>query len=101
MSERSNKTIAKIGWGLLGFTLLCYFLVALIATLQGDGGFGVSHSFSGKPSFFIPAAVLPAFFIAFAIGIYWLIKRVKNKRKQPNLTVERDASRHSRSRPSP
>ena len=99
MSERSNKTIAKVGWGLLGFTLLCYFAIALIATLEGDGGFGVAHSFSGKPSFFIPAAVLPGFFIAFAIGIYWLFKRVKNKRKQPNLTVERDAAKARR--PSP
>ena len=93
MTERSNKTIIRIGWGLLGFILLCYFVVALVATIEGDGGFGVSHSFSGKPSFFIPAAVLPAFFIAFAIGIYWLIKRVKNKRKQPNLTVKRDCAK--------
>ena len=99
MTERSNKIIVKIGWGLLGFIFLCYFAVALIATLEGDGGFGVSHSFSGKPSFFIPAAVLPAFFIAFAIGIYWLIKRVKRKFKQPNLTVERDAAKARR--PSP
>jgi len=99
MSEQRNKTIIKIGWGLLGFILLCYFIVALVATLEGDGGFGVSHSFSGKPSFFIPAAVLPAFFIAFAIGIYWLIKRVKNKHKQPNLTVKRDGAKARRPLP--
>lgn len=92
MSEQRNKTIIKIGWGLLGITLLCYFAVSLIATLEGDGAFGVAHSFSGKPSFFMPSAVLPAFFIAIAIGIYWLLKRVRKNRKLPKIMAVKDAS---------
>ena len=77
----NNKTIVKMGWGLLGFILACYFLVALISVFQGDGDFMVAHSFSGKASVFSPMVVLPTFVIAIAIGIYWVGKVISKKLK--------------------
>ena len=77
----NNKAIVKIGWGLLGFILVCYFLVALISVYQGDGGFMVAHSFSGKPSVFSPMIALPTFVIAIVIGIYWMGKVISKKLK--------------------
>jgi amino acid transporter len=85
----NNKTIVKIGWGLLGFILACYFLVALISVFQGDGGFMVAHSFSGKPSVFSPMVVFPTFVIAIAIGIYWvgkvISKKLRSKRNENGI----------------
>jgi len=71
----SKPTIVKVGYVLVGIAFASMLAVAIIATFEGSGAFGVSHQASGRPAVFLPVVYIPFLLALIAIGAYWLIRR--------------------------
>ena len=92
MSSSVKRKVVLLGIALLGIVVGSYFAVALVATSEGDGGLYVAHSFSGRPSFFLPMAVIPLLVAIFGVAIYWLWRKIGNLPKtesEPNPALKR------------
>ena len=92
VSSSVKRNIVRVGIALLGIIVVSYFAVALIATFEGSGGFSVAHSFSGRPSFFLPMAAVPLLVAIVGIAIYWLWRKIGNLPKdesEPNPALKR------------
>jgi len=76
-----KRNIVRVGIVLLGVIVVSYFAVALIATFEGDGGFSVAQSFSGRPSFFLPIAAIPLLVAVVGIAIYWVWRKLSKDPK--------------------
>jgi hypothetical protein len=92
VSSSVKRNIVRAGIALLGIVVVSYFVVALIATFEGSGGFSVAHSFSGRPSFFLPIAAVSLLVAIVGIAIYWLWRKIGNLPKdesEPNPALKR------------
>jgi H+/Cl- antiporter ClcA len=94
MAIETKRTIVVIGWILVAVAFACLFAVALIATLQGGGPFGVDYQRSGRLAFFIPVAYVPLLIAALGVAVYWLwrkAQRAKRGKEASNSTPHADA----------
>jgi hypothetical protein len=94
-----KRNIVRVGIALLVIVAVSYFAVALIATLEGSGGFSIAHSFSGRQSFFSPIAAIPLLVAIVGIAIYWLWRKIGNLPKgesEPNPALKRTRRKAAR-----
>jgi hypothetical protein len=88
MRWREQKPIVKLGIVAMALMLGSYAAVALVSVIEGSGAFRVEHSFSGKPSFFLPLLVVPVLVALVGIGAWWVALKIRGRRKkrQPNYS---------------
>ena len=91
----AKKTIVAVGWGLVGFILVAYAAVMLIATFSGKGTFPVKLIPGGRGGSQFLIAVIPLLLGLLAVAIFWL-RRVFRRRasatspdKAPNSDAQK------------
>jgi hypothetical protein len=92
VSSSVKRNIVYVGIALLAIVVGSYFATALIAAFEGSGAFSVAHSVSGRPSFFLPMAVIPLLVAIAGVAIYWLWRKFGNLLKnesEPNSALKR------------
>ena len=83
MQANKPKIIVTIGFALVAFAFTCLFTVAIIATLEGQGGFGVDYRINGRPSFFTPVVYVPLLAGIIAAAVVWVVGRKARKSTEP------------------
>jgi uncharacterized membrane protein len=88
----ARSKVLVVGWVLIGLIAACLFAVALIATFEGGGSFGVDARVAGRLGTFVPVVYVPLLLILVAVGAYWAWRQFRRRSNDPsNSTVDTDA----------
>jgi uncharacterized membrane protein len=75
----AKSKVVVVGWLLIGLLATCVFAVALIATFEGGGGFGVDSRVTGRLGTFVPIVYVPLLLAVVGVGAYWVWRQLRRR----------------------
>ena len=94
----SRRSIIVAGWKLVGVLVAAVLAVAVIATVQGGGAFGVDFRGTGRPAVFMPIFYIPLLVAFVVAGVLLAVRHFSKgsvKDEASNSTPHTDARANS------